>query len=81
MQNHRNVFPSPECGVDLQGFAQHLGPDVVHAVATQVHFSQAGVTAQGIDQYGPPGAQTGLGQWQCLQGLEGEIRRWHKKSK
>lgn len=49
-------YPSPERGVDLQGFAQHLGSDVVHVVPAQVHLSQAGVAAQGIDQHGAPGA-------------------------
>lgn len=62
--------PSPEGGVDLQGFAQHLGSDVVHIVSAQVHFSQAGVAAQGIDQHGAPRAQARLGQGQRLQGLE-----------
>lgn len=63
-------FPSPECGVDLKGFAQHLGSDVVHVVPAQVHFSQAGVAAQGVDQHGAPRAQARVGQRQRLQGLE-----------
>lgn len=62
--------PSPEGGVDLQGFAQHLGSDVVHVVPAQVHLPQAGVAAQGVDQDGPPGAQPGVHQGQRLQGLE-----------
>lgn len=41
---------SPEGGVDLQGFRQHLGPDVLHAITAQIHLSQAGVAAQGIDE-------------------------------
>lgn len=49
--------PSPEAGVDLQGFAQHLGSDVVHVVPAQVHLPQAGVATQGVDQDGSPGAQ------------------------
>lgn len=50
-------FPSPERGVDLQGFAQHLGSDVVHVVPAQVYFFQAGVAAQGVNQNRPPRAQ------------------------
>lgn len=65
-----HIFPSPERGVDLQGFAQHLGPDVVHVITAQVHFSQAGVATQGVDQHGAPRAQARLGQGQRLQGLE-----------
>lgn len=48
---------SPERCVDLQGFAEHLGSDVVHIVSTQVHFPQAGVAAQSVDQYSAPRAQ------------------------
>lgn len=44
------LCPAPEGGVDLQGLGQHLGPDVLHAVAAQVHLGQAGVAAQGIDE-------------------------------
>lgn len=62
-------FPSPERCVDLQGFAQHLGSDVVHAVAAQVHFSQAGVAAQGVDQHGASRAQARVCQGQRLEGL------------
>lgn len=54
-------FPSPERGVDLQGFAQHLGSNVLHVVPAQVHFSKAGVAAQGVDQHGAPGAQARVG--------------------
>ena len=39
------LFPSPECCVDLQGFAKHLGSNVIHVISTQVHFSKAGVAA------------------------------------
>lgn len=39
------TFSSPESGVDLQGFAEHLGSDVLHAVPAQVNLSQAGVAA------------------------------------
>lgn len=63
---------SPEGGVDLQGFAQHLGSDVFHVVAAQVHLPQAGVAAQGVDQHGAAGAQAGLGEGQSLQGLESQ---------
>lgn len=69
------LSPSPERGVDLQGFAQHLGSDVVHVVPAQVHFSQAGVAPQGVDQNGSPRAQARLGQRQGLQDLQrGETR-------
>lgn len=44
------VCTVPEGGVYLQGLRQHLGPDVLHAIATQIHLSQAGVAAQGIDE-------------------------------
>ncbi len=55
------TLSSPECGVDLQRFAQHLGSDVVHVVPAQVHFSQAGVAAQSVDQHGATRAQARLG--------------------
>lgn len=41
---------SPEGGVYLQGLRQHLGPYVLHAIAAQIHLSQAGVAAKGIDE-------------------------------
>ena len=63
---------SPQRGVDLQGFAQHLGADVIHVVSAQVHLPQAGVAAQGVDQHGAPGAQAGLADGQRLQGLQGQ---------
>lgn len=44
----------PEGGVDLQCFAQHLCSNVLHVVSAQVHLSQAGVAAQGVDQHGAP---------------------------
>ena len=50
-------YVSPERGVDLQGFAEHLGSNVIHVVPAQVHFSQAGVATQGVDQHRAPGAQ------------------------
>lgn len=74
MKLQKHSFPSPEGGVDLQGFAQHLGSDVVHAVPAQVHLPQAGVATQGVDQDGPPGAQPRVHQGQRLQGL-GEGQR------
>lgn len=40
----------PEGRIYLQGLRQHLGSDVFHAVAAQVHLGQAGVAAQGIDE-------------------------------
>lgn len=61
----------PEGGVDLQRFAQHLRSNVLHVVSAQVHLSQAGVAAQGVDQHGAPRAQAGLGEGQRLQDLEG----------
>lgn len=61
----------PEGGVDLQCFAQHLCSNVLHVVSAQVHLSQAGVAAQGVDQHGAPRAQAGLGEGQRLQDLEG----------
>lgn len=61
---------SPEGGVDLQGFAEHLGSDVLHVVAAQVHLPQAGVAAQGVDQHGAAGAQPRLGEGQSLQRLQ-----------
>ena len=60
---------SPERGVDLQGFAQHLGSDVVHVVPAQVDFSQAGVAAQSVDEHGASRAQARVSQGQSLQGL------------
>ena len=63
-------FTSPERGVDLQGFAQHLGSDVVHVVPAQVYFFQAGVAAQGVNQHRPPRAQARVDKGQRLQGLE-----------
>lgn len=44
------AWAPPEGGVYLQGLREHLGPDVLHAIATQIHLCQAGVAAQGIDE-------------------------------
>lgn len=44
------VWASPEGGVYLQGLGQHLGSDVLHAIAAQIHLSQAGVAAEGVDE-------------------------------
>lgn len=44
------AWAPPEGGVYLQGFRQHLGPNVLHAIAAQIHLRQAGVAAQGIDE-------------------------------
>lgn len=60
----------PERGVDLQGFAQHFGANIIHVVPAQVHFSQAGVASQSIDQHRAPRAQSRVNQGQSLQGLE-----------
>lgn len=72
---------SPERGVDLQRFAEHLGSDVVHAVPAQVDLSQAGVAAQGIDQHSAPRAQTRVRQGQRLQRLEWTVGKWLFKEK
>lgn len=76
----KHSCPSPEGGVDLQGFAQHLGSYVVHVVPAQVHLPQTGVATQGVDQDGPPGAQPRVRQGQRLQGL-GEGRTPGKAKK
>lgn len=67
----RHLPDLPEGGVDLQRLAQHLCSNVLHVVPAQVHLSQAGVAAQGVDQHGAPRAQAGLGEGQRLQDLEG----------
>lgn len=44
------IRASPEGRIYLQCLRQHLGPDVLHAVAAQIHLGQAGVAAQGVDE-------------------------------
>lgn len=64
---------TPECCVDLQGFAEHLGPGVLQEVPAQVHLPQAGVGAQSVDEHCAPLAKPRVSQGEGLQGLE-EIR-------
>lgn len=66
------TWASPEGRVYLQGLRQHLGPDVLHAVATQIHLGQAGVAAQGIDEDAGAKLQPGVRHGQRLQGLSGQ---------
>lgn len=69
---------SPEFGVDLQGFGQHLGPHVSHGISADVQFGQRGVAAQSVEDDGEVGLQLGIGQRQRdqrLQGGEGLFRQ------
>lgn len=59
---HPDSKQVPQRCVDLQGFAQHLGSGVLQEVAAQVHLSQAGVGAQGVDEHRAPLAEPGVGQ-------------------
>lgn len=38
----------PKSGVDLQGFAQHPGPRVLHTIPAQIHFPETGVAPKCI---------------------------------
>lgn len=53
---------SPEFGVDLQGFGQHLGPHIPHGVPTDVQFGEGGVAAQSVEDDGEVGLKLGVGQ-------------------
>lgn len=61
---------SPEFGVDLQGFGQHLGPHVPHGITADVQFGQRGVAAQSVEDDGEVGLQLGIGQRQRGQRLQ-----------
>lgn len=63
---------SPELGVDLQGFGQHLGPHVSHGVPADVQFGQRGVAAQSVEDDGEVCLQPGVSQGQRGQRLQGK---------
>lgn len=63
---------SPEFGVDLQGFGQHLGPHVSRGISADVQFGQRGVAAQSVEDDGEVGLQLGISQRQRSQRLQGE---------
>lgn len=64
---------SPEFGVDLQGFGQHLGTHVSCGVSTDVQFGQRCVAAQSVEDDGEVSLQPGVSQGQRGERLhEGE---------
>lgn len=52
---------SPEFGVDLQRLGQHLGSHVPHGVPTDVESGERGVAAEGVENDGQIGLQSGVG--------------------
>ena len=41
---------TPQCCIDLEGLAEHLGSGVLQQVPAQVHLPEAGVGTQSVDQ-------------------------------
>lgn len=61
---------TPQCCIDLEGLAEHLGSGVFQQVPAQVHLPEAGVGTQSVDQNRAPLAKSWVGQRERLQGLE-----------